>query len=41
MDDILIKNVLLFNKKANVLIRGKRFCSVSAPADAQARQVID
>ncbi len=41
MDDILIKNVRLFNKKANVLIRGKRFCSVSAPADAQARQVID
>ena len=41
MDDILIKNVLLFGEKRNVLIRGNRFGSVSAPADAQARQVID
>jgi 5-methylthioadenosine/S-adenosylhomocysteine deaminase len=41
MDDILIKNVLLFGKKANVLIKGNRFSSVDAPADAQARQVID
>ena len=41
MDDILIKNVLLFGKKSNVLIRGKRFGNIDAPADAQARQVID
>jgi len=41
MDDILIKNVLLFGKKANVLIKGNHFSSVDAPADAQARQVID
>ena len=41
MDDILIKNVLLFGKKKNVLIKGKRFASLSAPADATARKVID
>lgn len=41
MDDILIKNVLLFGKKKNVLIKGNRFASLSAPADATARKVID
>lgn len=41
MDDILIKNVLLFGKKKNVLIKGNRFSSISAPAFATARKVID
>ena len=41
MDDILIKNVQLFGKKKNELIKGKRFASLSAPADATARKVID
>ena len=41
MDDILIKNVLLYGKKANVLIRGNRFSSLAAPADATAKTVID
>ena len=41
MDDILIKNVLLFGKKKNVLIKGNRFSSISAPAFATASKVID
>lgn len=41
MDDILIRNVLLFGKTENVLIAGNRFKSLSAPADAPARHVID
>lgn len=41
MDDILIKNVLLFGKKKNVQIKGNRFSSISAPAFATARKVID
>ena len=41
MDDILIKNVLLFGKKKNVLIKGNRFASLSAPAGATARKIID
>ena len=41
MSDILIKNVLLFGKKTNVLIKGRRFSSLAAPADTPAREVID
>ena len=41
MSDILIKNVLLYGKKTNVLIKGNRFGSIAAPADATAQTVID
>jgi len=41
MSDILIKNVLVLGQKANVLIQGKRFSSLAAPADTPAQQVID
>ena len=41
MDDILIRNVLLDRKQVNVLVAGNRFRSLSAPADAPARQVIE
>lgn len=41
MDDILIKNVLLFGREVNVLIAGNRFKNLDAPADAPARRVVD
>lgn len=41
MDDILIRNVLLYGQSANVLIAGNRFKNLSAPADVPAKRVID
>ena len=41
MNDILIRNVLLFGKKANVAIKGNRFSQIDAPADAPAKKVIE
>lgn len=41
MDDLLIRNVLLFGREVNVLIAGNRFKSIDAPANAAARRVID
>ena len=41
MNDILIRNVLLFGKKANVAIKGNRFSQIDAPADTPAKKVIE
>lgn len=41
MDDILIRNVLLHGKQVNISIEGKRFRCLDAPADTEARKVID
>ena len=41
MDDILIRNVLLYGMKVNVLIKNHRFSSLNAPADAPAQKVIE
>ena len=41
MDSLLIKNVLLDEKKVNILIEGNRFSRIGVPSDTMAEEMID